>query len=144
MYINWMILWRTCNLGHLKGEKKKKENYQNQLMCTKKTTPLIWWSLPSVCILATFSKRGWRRSKRNVFVEYGLCARHWCYLTYSSLNLWIIYMVAFPFYRQEDWGSVRLSNLVESISRTVWLQPCASCSLASLFYQTLLYGTSLI
>lgn len=95
--------------------------------------------LTSVWILTGFLKRDWRMSTGKVSVEYGPCARHGNYFTYSSLKLWISYMVVFPFNRQEDQGSVKLSYLVDSISRTVIPSLCRLL-LASLFYQSFSYG----
>lgn len=61
-------------------------------------------------------------SKAKVFIDIGPCARRESYFIYSPLKL---YTVVFPFRRWEAWGSVRLTYLVDSVSRTICFQAYA-------------------
>lgn len=80
MHINLVILWRTCNFGHL-GEKKN--DCQNQPMCTTENSAPATWRSPRI-YMGSSMKSSWRGSKEKVFVEHGPHARTGNYFTYIS------------------------------------------------------------
>lgn len=128
-HIYLVILWRTCNFGHL--EKKKKMTAKISQCVLQKMAPSSGDPLASVWILAGFLKSSWRGSKEKVFVEHGPCAKIRSYFTYishwnsGSAACWCS---SFTDEKTEARSSQVICILVDSICRTVWFQACASGS----------------
>lgn len=124
MHINLVILWRTCNFGHL-GEKKN--DCQNQPMCTTENSAPATWRSPRI-YMGSSMKSGWRGSKEKCLLSMDhMPGLEIILLIFLTETLRISCMLMFQFRRWEDWGSVQPSYLVDGISRTVWFQACASC-----------------
>lgn len=143
IHIHLEILWRTCNLGHLKGKMPARIS-QCVLL---KTTPTAWGS-PKICVYS--SRIVWNEQSKSICCTWSMYqAQKWFHLllteTLDKLR------GAFPFCRREDWSSVRLTYLVGSVYIPDSLIPslCPFLNtllhhLASWFYQTHWRGTFLV